>query len=85
MKTALLLLTALVLSGCSYTLPAVSGDSITYVRRDPLGGTDIKATGVKVTDTHITAQSATWTTTYPQFSISLTVENYRQKRKPTAE
>lgn len=76
----ILFVICLLLTGCSYTLPAVSGDSVTYVRTDPLGGTKVEATGVKVTPEAVTAETASWTTTYPSFSVSLTVKGYKRDR-----
>lgn len=85
MKTrfALLALVALAMTGCAtrFELPNVSGDSVTYHRTDPLGGTKIEATGVEVTDTEVRAETASWTTSYPQFSVTLTVKNYRREKK----
>lgn len=83
MKTVILLTAVLALTGCSssrYVLPNVSGESITYSRTDPLGGTQIEATGVKVTDEAVTADTASWNTTYPSFSVKLTVKGYKRER-----
>lgn len=74
---------AFCLTGCasSFKLPEVAGKSVTYRRTDPFGGTTVSATNVVVTAEEIRAGSVTWTTGYPQFSISLTVEEYVQKRE----
>ena len=82
MKILLLLIAALSLTGCAskYTLPNIQGESVTYSRTDPLGGTQIEATNVKVTDTEVTADTASWNTTYPSFSVKLTVKGYKRER-----
>lgn len=76
---------ALALTGCAsnYRLPNIQGESVTYQRTDPLGGTKIDATNVRVTDTEVQADTASFNTTYPSFSVSLTVKGYRRER--TAE
>lgn len=87
MKTrlALLLIAAVGLTGCanSYKLPEVSGKLVDYKRTDPFGGTAIIAKGVEVTPDVVRAEEATWTTTYPQFSVSLRVVGYERKREET--
>ena len=82
MKTVILLVALLALSGCAskYTLPNIQGESVTYSRTDPLGCTQIEATNVKVTDTEVTADTASWNTTYPSFSVKLTVKGYKRER-----
>ena len=72
----------LALTGCasSYKLPNVSGDSVVYSRTDPLGGTQIEATNVVVTPTEVRADTASWNTTYPSFSVKLTVKGYKRER-----
>lgn len=75
----------LALSGCmsaskDFTLPQVSADSLTYSRTDPLGGTQIEATGVKVTEDAVTADTASWNTTYPSFTVKLNAKGYRRER-----
>lgn len=82
MKAMILLIAALALSGCAsrYTLPNVSGDAVTYSRTDPLGGTQIEATNVKVTNEAVTADTASFNTTYPAFTVKLTVKGYRRER-----
>lgn len=77
----LLLISALLLSGCmSYRLPEVQGDQVVYRRTDPLGGTTIDAKGVRVTKTFIKADHVSWTVTYPQWSVHLAVDGYKQRR-----
>ena len=73
---------AICLSGCATTLklPEVSGSLVEYRRTDPCGGTHVVARDVQVTDDAVKAASVTWSTTYPQFSITLNVENYERKR-----
>lgn len=90
MKTKLILIVAacLALTGCStpgkktFKLPNISGESVTYSRTDPFGGTQIEATNVKVTDETVTAETASWNTTYPAFTVKLTVKGYRRERTP---
>lgn len=84
-RTFTILLCAGVLSlssGCMSTLmklPPISGDSIEYDRTDGLGGTHISAKGVRARpDGTLDAEEATWTTTYPQFSIHVKVVGYKQ-------
>lgn len=82
-KITLLALLALCLTGCvsqKYTLPNVSGEAVTYSRTDPLGGTQIEATNVVVTDTEVRADTASWNTTYPSFTVKLTVKGYKRVR-----
>lgn len=68
-------------SGCrTFTLPEVQGESLVYHSSNPLGGTSIEATGVRVTKTFIKAESASWTTTYPQWTVHLAVKGYKQRR-----
>lgn len=83
MKKFLIALTALLLAGCAskFDLPPVEGARFTYVRSDPLGGTTIEATGVKITETDISAEHASWSTKYPQFSVQLSVDGYHQVRE----
>jgi hypothetical protein len=80
----LLLVPLFFLAGCmtNYRLPEVQGERIVYHRTDPLGGTTIEATGVKVTKTFVTADHASWNTVYPQWSIQLSVDNFKQRRDP---
>jgi len=76
------LLSALSLQGCTnFTLPEVSAERAEYHRTDPFGGTSITATGVKVDRAAgtIKTESATWTTTYPSFSIRATINGYERK------
>jgi hypothetical protein len=86
MKTTIvrtvLALAILALSGCAtgYKLPLVEGESMTYSRTDPLGGTQIEATEVKVTEKEVTAETASWNTTYPAFTVKLTVKGYKRQR-----
>lgn len=84
MKTKLIILAlmALCLTGCAsnYRLPNVSGDSVVYSRNDPLGGTQIEATNVVVTETEVRADTASWNTTYPSFSVKLSVKGYKRER-----
>lgn len=79
------LLVALGSGGCMsrFTLPEVSGSSLEYKRTDSLGGTTISASNVEVTETEVKAERASWVTTYPQFSVSLTVTDYKRKRATT--
>ncbi len=81
--SAILLACALLFAGCmgrTYALPLVQGESVTYSRTDPLGGTQIEATGVKVTKEEVTADTASWNTTYPTFTVKLTVKGYKRAR-----
>lgn len=73
------------LSGCvnnKFILPAVQGEAITYKRTDPLGGTTIEATNVRVTERAVTADTASWNTVYPSFTFQLTVKGYKRERTP---
>lgn len=82
MKTLLVLACLVTLSGCaSYRLPAITAESMTYKRSEPFGGTEVKASGVKVTDSKVTANTASWVTIYPSFSVSVSVEGYERKLK----
>lgn len=79
----LILLVPLLLCGCaSYNLPAIQADSFIYHRTDPAGGTTIEAKGVKVTATEVIAERASWTTTYPAWSVQVVTEGYRRARTP---
>ena len=80
--TALLLIAAALLTGCasSFRLPAVAGKTVHYERKDSLGGTVIDAKDVAVTAEKVTAGEVIWTTTYPQFSVSLHVVGYERQR-----
>jgi hypothetical protein len=79
MKTLLAIL-VLGASGCaSYTLPPITAQKIVYDRKDPIGGTHIEAVGVRVDAGMVRADRATWVTTYPAWSISVTVEDYSRK------
>ena len=49
-------------------------------RTDPFGGTHIDATGVKVTDKEVTAETANFAVTYPSFNVKLTVKGYKRQR-----
>ena len=83
--TALLCVAALAcLTGCasSFRLPAVAGKMVHYERKDSLGGTVIDAKDVAVTVEKVTAGEVIWTTTYPQFSVSLHVIGYERQRTP---
>lgn len=80
MKTIIVPLLVLALSGCAHQLPAVSGKSVEYVRTDPLGGTTISAQRVVITDDEVNAERVVWDTKYPLFHIRLTVEGYSRKR-----
>lgn len=77
-----LALAMLALSGCAtnFRLPNVEGESVSYTRTDPLGGTHIEATNVKVTDTEVTAETANFAVTYPSFNVKLTVKGYKRQR-----
>lgn len=73
------------LTGCvskDFRLPNIEGESVTYTRTDPLGGTHIEATSVRVTDEYVTAETANFTVAYPSFNAKLTVKGYRRKRSP---
>lgn len=82
-KLPFLSMLALLCGGCasSFKLPEVAGKSVTYSRKDTFGGTTITAKGVQVTATEILAEVVTWNTTYPQFSLVVTVEGFSQKRE----
>lgn len=85
MKTriAIITLAALLLGGCaSYKLPAVTAAEISYHRTDPVGGTQITATNVRVDGDAVKADDATWVTTYPAFSVSVHVKGYERKLAP---
>lgn len=80
----LLAITAFCLSGCStFKLPEVQGQQVTYRRTDPIGGVTIEAKNVKVTEKYVTAEHASWSVTYPQFTMQLTVDGYKRKRDVT--
>lgn len=82
MKPALLLICVLLLSGCaSYQLPAINAKEFSYHRTDPAGGTTITAKNVQVDDTKVKAEEATWTTTYPTFSLHVEVKGYERDLK----
>lgn len=87
-KTAAILCVAAFacLTGCAsnFRLPAVAGKMVHYERKDTFGGTVIDAKGVAVTADKVTADEVIWTTTYPQFSVSLHVIGYEQQRTPRA-
>lgn len=79
-KLALSLI-ALTLGGCAtfQKLPPIAADSLDYKRTDSFGGTIITAKDIKkAADGTITAGSVTWNTTYPLFSVTLTVTGYKQ-------
>lgn len=79
MKTIIALLCAVLLSGCaSYKLPAINAESFSYHRTDPAGGTTITAKNVKVDTSKVKAEEATWTTTYPTFSLHVEVKGYER-------
>lgn len=82
--TVALLFVALFAQGCgsraNYSLPNVSGESVVYSRTDPLGGTQIEATNVVVTDSEVRADTASWNTIYPSFSVKLAVKGYKRER-----
>lgn len=82
MKTKIILfLAALLLSGCaSYRLPDVTAQEVNYRRTDPFGGTQITAKNVRSGANSITADEAMWVTTYPSFSISVTLRGYERKK-----
>lgn len=77
----------LLLTGCtsSFKLPEVSGKVVDYKRTDPFGGTTVVAKGVQVTEDKVKADEVTWTTIYPQVSITLRVEGYERKRDTAAK
>lgn len=79
--TSLLIASVLIgLTGCaSYKLPAITATEINYHRTDPAGGTQVTAKDVKITDGKVKAAEATWTTTYPMWSISVQVKGYERK------
>lgn len=82
MKTSLLIVCAACLTGCThFNLPEVTAENAEYHRTDPFGGTHITATGVRVDKDAgtIKADSATWTTTYPAFSVRATIKGYERK------
>lgn len=79
MKTILSILCAVLLSGCaSYKLPAINAAEFSYHRTDPAGGTTITAKNVKVDAEKVKAEEATWTTTYPSFSLHVEVKGYER-------
>lgn len=79
---AALCIVILFFTGCaSYSLPPIAADQIEYHRTDPFGGTLVKATGVKITDQTITAETASWVTHYPSFSVTVEVKGYKRKIK----
>lgn len=83
MKTILTLIiaTAIIgLTGCaSFKLPAITAEELSYHRTDPIGGTQITAKKVKVTEGKVKAEEATWTTQYPSWTISVQVKGYERK------
>lgn len=83
----LIILVPLLICGCSsYNLPQVQGQNVVYHRTDPFGGTTIEAKGVNVTETYVSAEHASWNTTYPTWSVQLSVDGFKQKRdKPDAK
>lgn len=82
MKSALVF-AAMLLAGCaSYKLPAVNAGQISYRRTDPLGGTQVEATNVRVEDGKVKAETASWVTTYPSFSVSVQVRDYERPITP---
>lgn len=70
------------LSGCTSTLsklPPISGDTVTYERHDPFGGTTLKATKVSIKpDGSVVADEVELTTVYPQFGLHIKVTGYRE-------
>jgi len=80
MKTILLVIVALALSGCatSYNLPAITAKEFEYNRTDPAGGTQVKAKNVRVEDDRVKADEASWNTTYPAFSLRVSVKGYER-------
>jgi hypothetical protein len=85
MKRLAALLALVLLTSCStlQKLPDISGDSFDYSRKDPLGGTIIHAEGVVNTAEYIQAAAVTWNTTYPQWSVSVSIKNYKQLKPKT--
>jgi PBP1b-binding outer membrane lipoprotein LpoB len=84
-NVAAIALAAILLSGCaSITLPEVTAGKIEYHRTDPLGGTHITAIGVQVDREKgvVTAETVTWNTTYPAFSVQATITDYERKLTP---
>jgi len=81
-KSCIIAIVALALTGCAsnFRLPNVEGESVSYTRTDPFGGTHIDATGVKVTDKEVTAETANFAVTYPSFNVKLTVKGYKRQR-----
>jgi len=82
MKKIALLLACVGLSGCtSFTLPEVTAGKVEYHRTDPLGGSHVTAIGVRVDREAgvVRAESVTWNTTYPAFSVQATITDYERK------
>lgn len=78
MKLLLLLLCVVALSGCAtyQKLPEITAESFDYRRTDPFGGTQIHADKVQNLPDKVIAENVTWSTTYPQFTVAISVKNY---------
>jgi hypothetical protein len=85
----LILVGLLALTGCStlQKLPPINAEEFTYERRDPAGGTKITAKNVKsnLAKNEVSADEVDWNTTYPMFSISVSVKGYSQSVEPGEE
>jgi hypothetical protein len=77
------LLPLFLLAGCTSVpkFPEADVENFHYVRKDPLGGTEIKAAKIENGMDAVTVLDAIWTTTYPQFAISASVSKYVQKKE----
>jgi uncharacterized protein YceK len=82
-RLVLFSLLTLGLSGCSSIpkFPAIDAENFYYVRKDSLGGTEIKAAKIVNNDAEVLILDATWSTTYPQFSISAGVSKLVQPKE----
>jgi outer membrane murein-binding lipoprotein Lpp len=77
---AALVVAALLSFGCAHRLPNMRADEI-HTRTNTLGVTaTADASGIKVTDTYVTAADAKWTISFPGFDHTTTAKDYRQKR-----
>lgn len=71
-------------TGCAtsrtYRLPALTADKVSVIHTDSAGTIQAHATGVKVTDAYVTAETARWEVAYPFWHDIVTAEGFRQKR-----
>lgn len=77
-------ITAIFSTGCTtsrtYRLPALQAEKVSVIHTDSAGTIQAHATGVKITEAYITAETARWEVAYPFWHDIVIAEGFRQKR-----